>query len=171
MVKLTLAFGIAVLLGGCISAPKNYVAPKPYVAPPSENAPALLRSGFPTRMGRHDSMSLSVVDHASCQQSSSSSHPVFYVSEYTRPAELDVKPIAMEVDQPILMQYYATLSAGRFCKIFVKAQFVSGKRYVAYGGNDIHIFSFKQDTCSFAIVDEETKVPLPMEQVPLSCPR
>ncbi|UUZ47515.1 hypothetical protein LP420_30380 [Massilia sp. B-10] len=134
--------------------------------------PALLRSAFPTRMGRHDSMALYVVERATCDASKIGAQPVFYIGEHTRPAELDVKPVAMAADQPILMQYYATLSArSRFCKIFVKAQFEPGKHYAAYGGSDIHILSFKQDTCSFTIVDEETKIPLPMEQVPLSCQR
>jgi hypothetical protein len=171
MLKMTMSLAGVALLGGCISAPKNYVAPKPYVAPASDSAPAMLRSGFPTRMGRHDSMVLSVVERASCDTANNGAQPVFYMDEYTRPAELDVKPVAMAVDQPILLQYYATLSAGRYCRIFVKARFESGKHYAAYGGSDIHILSLKQDTCSFTIVDEETKSPLPMEQVPLSCRR
>ncbi|HEY0064377.1 MAG TPA: hypothetical protein VGC21_19835 [Telluria sp.] len=166
MLKLTISLAAAVLLGGCISVPKNHVAPKPYLAPPGDKAPAMLRSGFPTRMGRHDSMSLSVIDRASCE-----SQPVFHISEYTRPAELDVKPVAMAVDQPILLKYNATLSAGRTCRIVAQAQFESGKHYTVHGGSEIHILSLKPDTCSFGIVDEETKTPLPLEKATFTCPR
>jgi hypothetical protein len=171
MLRLTISLACVALLAGCISAPTNYVAPKPYVAAPSDIPPALLRSGFPTHMGHHDSMSLKVVDNASCQMANSSTHPVFNVDEFTKPAELDVKPVAMAVDQPLLLQFYTTLPGKRSCSIFLKAQFESGKHYVAYGGNDIHIFSLKRDTCSFTIIDEETKEALPMEQVPLNCRR
>lgn len=166
MSKQLLSFVFCLALFGCISP--QYVKQPPYIAPEAGTPQALLHSRLGVIYGKNYSTSLSVVDDKSCASTS-----LFYVSKYSKPEE-SAKPVAMFADKLITLHYKATFPGKMTCDVYARGRFEAGKNYSLYGGDKIPTgFAglFNKGTCSFGILDESSKLALPLVQVKSACAR
>jgi hypothetical protein len=155
MVKFIFVAACGLLLSAC--ATRQYKPEVHYVAPAGTVPPATLHSKLPTGLGRHDSMSLQVLNDQSCER-----QRLFSVSEYSKATD-PVKPIPIAAGELIALRYEGTLPGNRTCTIYAGAIFESGKSYSLYAGNNRQenfVDFFKNRTCAFSIVDDATKQPL-----------
>jgi hypothetical protein len=167
--KLLLPLTCILILSGCVST--NYVPQLPYVAPAGSTPPAILNSKLPRDLGRHQSMTFTVLEDISCERRTHISKSLFSVSEVSKSFDV-AKPVRMSADQLITLHYEATMPGNLSCSMMARVRFESGKTYSLYHGNKIpsgfaHLFD--NGTCSFSIVDESTNVPLPMTQIKNTC--
>lgn len=107
-----------------------------------------------------------MVDDKSCASTS-----LFFVSKYSTPEE-SAKPIAMFAEKLITLHYNATFPGKRSCDVYAQGRFEAGKDYALYGGDNVPTgFAglFNNGTCSFGILDESSKLALPLAQVKSAC--
>lgn len=164
MAKHLLSFIFCLALTGCASS--QFEQALPYTPPAAGTPQAWLSSRLPVKTSHRYTNSLSVVDDLSCKPAS-----LFFVGEFSKPAE-SAQPVAMVAEKLVTLHYQATFPANRTCDVYARARFEAGRNYALYGGDNIPTgFAglFDNGTCAFGILDESSKLPLPLTKVASAC--
>jgi len=151
---------LATTILGCATTPPPPPAP-PYALP--ENTPfALIRSDIVGAFGKDEEIAISILD-GECGALKNRS--LFLIkkgkSDFTGYVKLPAK-------QPVRIAYNETTSDGKYCHVSFSATLEEGKTYSLVGGfaykaGPIPILTGKQ-MCQFGILDDETKLGVPVDQ-------
>lgn len=155
-----LAVLIATTIAGCATPPPAPPA-LPYALP--ENTPfALVKSDIAGAFGKDDKIAISILD-GECGAFRYRS--LFLIKK----AKSDIAGyVKLPAKQPVRIAYNETTSDGKYCHVSFSATLEEGKTYSLVGGfaykaGPIPIFTGKQ-MCQFGILDEETKLGVPVDQ-------
>jgi hypothetical protein len=124
-------------------------------------------------MQRHTSVEVAVLEDIRCESRSYnySAKKLFSADEYSK-RDAPVSPIPIAAGQWLTLRYTGTPLRNRVCSMYVRVLLESGKNYSVVDGlqmpDGLAMF-YKPSTCSFSILDDETKLPLPLVQIENVC--